>query len=711
MIVAGLTLCLPAAGEPLSLASVFADGMVLPQNREVPIWGKAKPGETVTLTFAGQRTQVVVNRDGSWQATLKPMKASADNRVLRVASEDYVLEVKDVLIGEVWLLAGQSNMDFALGASAGGNDLVNAITKAKSIRAYDPPKTTPGGARAWPLEICENLTPSNYLSAAQWIHNDPAALRGFSAVGGAFGKKLHEELDVPIGLIDVSVGGSTTESWLPRQSVLSDPDLAPLERDFLDTAMVQDFVHNRPRSHLGHWLREGSRGQKPEHPYRPGFLYEAGLSPIAPLPITGILWYQGESNAEDVETHNALFTKAIASWRELFGNESLPVYWVQLPELNRECWPEFREAQQQLSMSIPHTGIAVALGNGHPTDVHPRNKAPVGDRLARLALRRTYGKDLEDSGPVLTSAQRVGSSMQLQFDHVAGGLDLRLSGKDEPRRDRPTGFWIAGEDKAFFPSYFEEKKGNMLWLSHPDVPKPVAVRYAWEANVKPTLYNDEDLPAAPFRTDDWESVRIACVGDSITHGTGTRNPDSDSYPSQLSQMVGPLFDVRRFGVPGSSVVNGLIQPGTGWDRGYILQRAFDRSMIFEPDIVIINLGINDVVNEQFNVEAFVADYVALINAYRRLPSEPKVVIWGKLAPLFPGQAFYESPRLDLIQQALHKIVKQTGVESIDMYSPLVQAGDSFPDKLHPNASGAKLIAQQVRMKLKQLGLPVAGDNE
>lgn len=710
LVSACLMLCLPAASEDLSCAAVFADGMVLPRDREIMVWGEGTPGEVVTLQFAEQQTQAHVNQQGRWRAILKPIHASADNRVMRITSGDIAIEVKDVLVGEVWLLAGQSNMDFALESSIGGNDMIEAIADAKTIRIYDPPKTTPGGARAWPLETCKTLAPGNYFAPASWVKDDPVALRRISAVGGAFGLKLRKHLDVPIGLIDVSVGGSTIESWLPRASVLSDPELAPLERDFLDTVMVQDFVHSRPRSHLGHWLRDGSTGKTPEHPYRPGFLYEAGLRPIAPLPIAGILWYQGESNAEDVADHDTMFARAVDSWRALFRNESLPVYWVQLPELNREYWPEFRESQQRLSESLPHTGMAVAMGSGHPTDVHPRDKAPVGERLARIALNRTYGKDIEDSGPVLASFRRIGSSMQLQFDHVTGGLDLRLPGKGEPRRDRPTGFWIAGEDKIFVPAYFEEKQGNRLWLSHPEVSEPVAVRYAWEANVKPTLYNEEGLPAAPFRTDDWEPIRIACVGDSITHGTGTGNPDSESYPSQLSHMVGPHFDVRRFGVPGSSVVNGLIQPGTGWDRGYIRQRSFDRSVLFEPDIVIINLGINDVVNEDFNVESFVADYVALIHAYRRLPSKPRLVIWGKLAPLYPGQAYYQHPRLDMIQQSLDRVVEQAGVETIDMYTPLVQAGELFPDKIHPNAAGAKRIARQVCEKLRELGLPIAGDN-
>lgn len=707
-----LLLSLPAHGEPgLSLAPVFTNGMVLQRDRPALVWGRGKPSNVVTVQFAGQQVKAAIDEDGAWRAELKPMPASTDNRALRITSANETIEVKDVLVGEVWLLAGQSNMDFQLGSATGGAQYADKIAADPTIRLLDPPKQVPSGARAWPLEVCEQLTPASYFGRSEWARLDRQAAARFSAVGAVFGIRLSESLDVPIGLIDLSVGGSTTESWVPREAILNDPDLSPLEHQYLDTVMVQDFVHTRPRQHLANWLKADRPGSAPEHPYRAGFLYEAAIESVSPLPIAGVLWYQGESNAEDVAPHNKLFRLAVQSWRKAFASTTLPVLCVQLPELNREYWPEFREAQQQLAQSIEHTALAVSLGSGHPSDVHPRDKAPVGDRLARLALNRIYGQDIEDSGPVLNHARRVGAAMQLTFDHVTAGLDLRLPGNDEPRRDQPTAFWIAGEDKIFFPAYLAEKQGNTLWLNHPEVSEPAAVRYAWEANVKPTLYNGEELPAAPFRTDDWQPIRIACVGDSITHGTGTRNPDSESYPAQLSHLVGPLFDVRRFGVPGSSVVDGLIQQGTGWNRSYIRQRAFHRSMVFEPDVVIINLGINDVVKEHFNIDLFVADYLALINAYRGLASKPTVLIWGKLAPLFPGQAFYESPRLALIQKALDRVVEKTGVEVIDMHTPLIDAGQSFPDKIHPNAQGAKLIAEHTRDKLKKIKLPIAGESE
>ena len=682
--------------------------MVLPRDCVVPVWGHAKPGSSVRLQFADQETQATADHQGRWRVSLNPMPASAQNRVMRVTSDGAAIQLRDVLVGEVWLLAGQSNMDFSLSAAMRGHEIIEAMIKAKTIRVYDPPKTVGGGTQAWSMETCQNLTPSGYFGHGAWVRDDVDAINRFSAVGGAFGVKLNKSLGIPIGIIDVSVGGSPTQSWVPRDRVLADPDTATLELDFLDTFAVQDFVHMRPRAHLRHWLNSGSPGTKPEHPYRSGFMYEAGIRPIAPLPIAGILWYQGESNAEDIELHNKLFVKAVSAWRDEFQNDSLPIYWVQLPELNRACWPEFRDAQRRLTKSIPFTGMAVALGNGHPTDVHPRDKVPIGERLARLALHLKYGKEIEDSGPDLISSERVGASMRLRFEHAAGGLTLRLPGKDEPRIRRLSGFWIAGSDRVFRPATIEQQQGNVLTLTHPEVLEPVAVRYAWEANVKPTLYNKEGLPAGPFRTDDWQSIRVACVGDSITHGTGTLNPDSESYPAQLSELLGPLFDVRRFGVPGASVVNGLIQPGTGWDRGFINQRAFDRSVVFNPDVVIINLGINDVVNENFNIDIFLADYVGLINAYRRLPSKPKVVIWGRLAPLFERQQFYGHPRLGQIQLALNKVIEQTGVEMIDMYTPLMNAEKDFPDNLHPNHNGAVKIAEVTRSKLKLMNLPVAG---
>lgn len=689
-----------AKAEPtIKLPWVLSRGMVIQRGRPAPVWGEAEPGASVAVAFAGQTKETTADTSGAWRVDLDAMRASGEGRAMTITAGDERRVLEDVLVGEVWVCAGQSNMWWPLGSSVGGDAAAARVAGSPTLRLLDPQPTVGLGRSVWALDDALALTPGRYFAVGGWAGGDAGAAGRFSAVGAYFGLYLQERLGVPVGLIDVAVGGTPAEAWVPRGAILANPETADLETNFLGSSHAQDFVRDRPLVHLQRWDEAGRPGDTPEHPFRPGFMYEAGIAPLAGLPVAGVLWYQGESNAEDAHMHDALFTAAVASWREAFGRDDLPVYWAQLPELNREMWPEFRESQQRLAESIPHSGMAVTIGLGHPTDVHPRDKGPVGERLARLALDDVYGEAVADSGPVPTTAAPQVGSISLGFDH-ADGLELR------PHASGVTAFWVAGEDRRFARADAKIVSGELV-LTSEAVSAPVAVRYAWEANTVATLYNGEGLPAAPFRTDGWDTVRVACVGDSITFGSTIGNPTSDSYPSQLSRLVGPLFDVRNFGVPGSSVVNGLIQQRSGWDRGYISQMAYRRSAVFEPDIVVINLGINDVTNERFSVDEFVEDYVALIEAYRALPSGPTVIIWHKLAPLFPGQAFYEHPRLALIQQALDRVVEQTGVETLDMFTPFDGQADRFPDKIHPDAQGAGVIADVTCDKLESMGVPVA----
>jgi len=689
-----------AAPEPaLKLPWVLTSGMVVQRDRPIPVWGTADPGDTVSVAFAGQTAVTTADADGAWRVELDGMPASPWGRSMTIDA-GYVRRVlTDVLVGEVWVCAGQSNMWWPLSSSVGGDAAAARVAQSHTLRLLDPQPTVGLGGSVWPLDDALALTPERYFSVDGWSRGDTAAAGRFSAVGAYFGLYLQEHLDVPVGLIDVAVGGTPTEAWVPRAAILADDETADLEENFLGSVHAQDFVRDRPLVHLKHWDEAGRPGDTPEHPFRPGFMYEAGIAPLAGLPVAGVLWYQGESNAEDAEMHDALFTMAVASWRDALGRDDLPVFWAQLPDLNREMWPEFRESQQRLADTIPHTGMAVTIGLGHPTDVHPRDKGPVGERLARLALDDVYGLEVEDSGPTVTHAERERLQMTLTLDH-AEGLELRQN------ESGVTGLWIAKDNMRFARAEATIVDGKLV-VANDEVFMPVAVRYAWEANTPATLFDAAGLPAAPFRTDDWDTIRVACVGDSITFGSGIGNPTSDSYPSQLSRLVGPLFDVRNFGVPGASVVNGLLQQRTGWDRGYINQMAYQRSAVFGPDIVICNLGINDVTNERFSVDEFVEDYVALIESYRALPSEPTVIIWHKLAPLFPGQAFFENPRLALIQQALDRVVEQAGVETRDMFGPVEGESDRCPDKIHPDAQGAGVIADVTRDKLEAMGVPVA----
>jgi len=696
-----------AAPEPtIKLPWVLSSGMVIQRDQPAPVWGEADPGAEVEVEFAGQTEQTTADDEGAWRVEFDAMPASATGRDMTITVGDETRVLTDVLVGEVWVCAGQSNMWWPLGSSIGGDVAARTVADSPTLRLLDPQPTVGLGRSVWPLDDALALTPQRYFTVDGWSRGDAGAAGRFSAVGAYFGLYLQAHLDVPVGLIDVAVGGTPTEAWVPRDAILADPETADLEENFLGSAHAQDFVRDRPLVHLTKWDEAGRPGETPEHPFRPGFMYEAGIAPLAGLPIAGVLWYQGESNAEDADMHDAIFTAAVASWREAFGRDDLPVYWAQLPDLNREMWPEFRESQDRLTRSIPHTDMAVTIGLGHPTNVHPQDKGPVGERLARIALRRIYDQPIDCFFPSPVRVLNEGDQVTMVF--ISDDLEMRLP-EVADGTEVHTGFWIAGEDRIFRRMVDLHIQDNLMFAKHVDVSEPVAVRYAWEANTVATLFNGEGLPAAPFRTDDWDTIRIACVGDSITYGSGINNPTSNSYPSQLSRLVGPLFDVRNFGVPGSSVVSGLIQQRSGWDRGYSTQMAYQRSVVFGPDIVICNLGINDVTNEAFSVDEFVADYVALIESYRALPSEPTVIIWGKHTPLFPGQAFYEHPRLELIQEALDRVVEETGVETLDMYAPFEDSAERFPDKIHPDQQGAGIIADVTYEKLEAMGVPVALD--
>ena len=679
----------------LELSEVFSDHMVLQRDVAVPIWGKAEPYAEVVVAFAGQERETRSDAQGVWRVFLEPMSAESAGRLMSIRSGAESLELEDVLVGEVWLCAGQSNMAWPLERAAGGEREAAASQSLASIRLFDPQQTVPGGSKPWSMEQVQNLSTDNFYEYGGWTSCDEAHAGRFSAVGYYFGKKLQEGLGVPVGLIDIAVGGTPIQSWVPREQILDDEELSSLDEEFLDTERADLFINRRPGEHFKHWIDAGRPGPMPEHYYRPGFMYQAGVEPFTDFPIAGIIWYQGESNAEDSGMHHKLFTMAVKAWRATFGRPDLPVFWAQLPGHYRYAWPEFREGQAALT-ELGHTGMAVTIDVGDPEDIHPREKQPVGDRLARLALRRVYQVSVADSGPMLKTVEAVSDSLHLTFNHADGGLELRDSESGE------SGFWIAGIDRRFARASASLVEGKVV-LKSENVTNPVAVRYAWEAYPAVTLFNREGLPAAPFRSDDWPVIRVACVGDSITFGMGASSANIASYPAQLESKLGPLFDVRNYGVSGATVVDGFVM--RNWERAFSIQPSYRRSIFHEPDVVVINLGINDVHVDPFDADKFVSDYTGLINSYRELPSNPRIFIWGRLAPIFNGHRFYQHPRLKEIQQALDRVAETNDVAVIDMLSPLNDQAGHFPDRIHPDDTAAGIIAETVFDAFRHDGLP------
>ncbi|MEM8711402.1 MAG: sialate O-acetylesterase [Planctomycetota bacterium] len=498
-----------ASGE-VRLPWVFSDHMVLQRDRPIAVWGHAQPGAQVKVRFGKHTAAALADGAGAWRAELPPLAASAVGRELVISStlagqRASEIRLADVLVGEVWLCAGQSNMDFPLRQSTGGERALDELPPAGSLRLCNRIAALGGGPRRFTSEQVQSITPNGFYRGT-WHLPSRRWVASFSAVGFYFAERLGGDLEVPIGMIDVSVGGSTTEGWVPRERLLEDRALAPLARDFLATPLTHTFIRDRVYEHLADWVEAGRPASRPTHFFEPGFLYDSAIRGLAPFHLRGVLWCQGESNAHDPELADRLFRAMVDSWRQAWGQPALPFHFVQLPGMGRPTWPAFREMQAGW-LDIPHTGMVVTMDVGHPTDVHPRNKRPVGERLARVALAETYGAYLPSSGPRPIAVEPRGERLEITFD-VAGGPG---SGRPAKQAEQTAGglawadgregegFEVCGADRRFFPAS-AKIEGLRVILTSPDVPRPVHARYAW-APVPPWgLVNSAGLLAPPFRT-------------------------------------------------------------------------------------------------------------------------------------------------------------------------------------------------------------------
>ena len=486
LVVAAALAGLSAPEEPtLQLPWVFADHMVLQRDRAVPVWGQAPPGMEVVVAFADEKAKTRSGDDGKWRLELSPLAASSEGRTLRVKAGAKSIALDDLLVGEVLLCAGQSNMDFPLERATGGAE---AAASDPRLRLCDRNGTIGGQRRRLTAEQYVAIDPASYY-AGSWKECDAESAASFSAVGFFFGLELAAELDVPVGLIDVSVGGSSTEGWIPLEVLRSDPALAPLAKDYLASELSHPFIRERTLFQLGDWVDAGRPEPRPRHFFEPGFLFEAAIESLAPFAVRGVLWYQGESNAHLPALADSLFRELVRSWRQAWHDEALPVCFVQLPGMGRPTWPEFREVQAGW-LEIPHTAMAVAIDVGHPTDVHPRDKRPVGERLCLAASSSVYGRDVGAKGPICRGWRTDGPRLVIELDH-AKGLAW-VEGREGHALE------IAGADGRFRPAW-AQIVGESLVVEAVEVSEPVAVRYAWSPYPSCSLVNGAGLPAAPFR--------------------------------------------------------------------------------------------------------------------------------------------------------------------------------------------------------------------
>ena len=476
----------------LQVSPMFSDHMVLPREKPFAIRGKADAGESVQVTVDGAVYQAFADNRGRWGVEVAPHPAGTGS-VLRIETAKSSLVYRNVAFGDIWLCSGQSNMEFEVRQSSDAAPRPDA-----GLRLYDMKCNWRTDNVAWPASALDSVNHLQYFAPTRWMPASDAAIARFSAVGYAFGQMLRDSLQVPIGLICNAVGGSTTESWIDRETL--ETRYPAILRDWLHNDLIMEWARGRAEKNLSNRPAsvEGYGVVPTRHPYEPCYNFEAGILPLDHYPITGVIWYQGESNAERVEVHEELFPLLVDSWRNYFSvipseaKESLlPFYYVQLSSLNRPGWPIFRDSQRRLLESRPGLGMAVTSDLGDPTDVHYRQKWPVGERLALQALEKHYGHAVKADGPLAKEAARVGQDVYVDFYPQ----DALRSADGGPF----VGFEVQDAADGLFHPVAAEVSGGLVRLDCAAIRAPKAVRYAWQPYTRANLVNAAGVPASTFR--------------------------------------------------------------------------------------------------------------------------------------------------------------------------------------------------------------------
>ena len=481
------TLAAGTAGAEVRLPAILGEHMVV--QREVPLhlWGQAAPGEAVTASFRGQSRSAAADDLGRWSVFLPP--SAAGGPFTLVVSASNAIRLDDVWVGDVWLAAGQSNMEWTLDAAEGA---------ATEIPQADHPQI-----RFLRATRVTSRFPLADVATEGWKACTPETAPKISAVAYFFARHVREHHPVPVGLVDVSWGGAPLAAFTPLTTIASDAALQPAVLHWSRMADRHATTLLEIEKEKREIAAAAARGQEPPAPvWRPGLeawspagIYNAMIAPLTPHAIRGVIWYQGESDAspERAPVYRHLFQATIREWRRAWGVGDFPFLFVQLANWTAgpgNAWPELREAQRQ-TLSVANTGMAVTIDVGNPTDIHPRDKKTVGTRLALAARALAYGERVEHSGPLFRQAVPDGSALRVFFDH-AEGLATRGGAPVE-------GFEIAGPDGRYVPAE-GRIEGATVVVSNAAVPAPRAVRYGWADNPRVSLYNAAGLPASPFRS-------------------------------------------------------------------------------------------------------------------------------------------------------------------------------------------------------------------
>ena len=468
----------------LSLPAIYSDNMVIQQNKPFVVAGTADSGKEVVVSFGKQKIITKAAEDGSWKVMFTPMMADGEKYTIAVECGKEKIKFKNVVIGEVWLCSGQSNMAFMVKESSHKTQSLANI-KGKDIRLYDMKPRVFTDNIEWDSTSLAALNRHDYYVPTAWQLQDEENVSDFSAVAYHFGAMLADSLGVPVGLICNAVGGAPAESFIDRKTIEFNPTLVDILYNWRQNDMIQDWCRGRAAQNIAK-----STNKLQRHPYEPCYLYETGIAPIACYPIQGAIWYQGESNAHNVELHETIFPTLVDCWRRTWNNPEMPFYFVQLSSIKRPSWPHFRDSQRRMAGSIPFCDFAVSSDKGHPTDVHPKEKAPVGERLARLALNQTYGMEhVAQHGPTPVRAFSFRGKTVIEFSDA----NKLMTSDGTPLR----GLEIAGKTAGFTAVDFEKKatiKGNRIIIEG----EAHRIRYGWKPFTDANLVNEAGLPASTF---------------------------------------------------------------------------------------------------------------------------------------------------------------------------------------------------------------------
>ena len=452
------------------LPPFFNGNMVLQKGIPIPVWGWASPGEKVTVTFEKSVVSTRTAKNGKWRVSLPKMEYGGPYKM--TVKGKNLRTIENIMIGEVWVCSGQSNMEWKV---------VNTKNAEAEIAAANYPDI-----RLFTVKKRIAKVPQDNLEEGEWLVCSPKSVPDFSSVGYFFGKNLYEHLKVPIGLIHTSWGGTVAETWMSPEAITADPDFASMLDKLKETEL---------------------NTQKPNPNQFPTLLYNGMLNPIIPYGIKGAIWYQGESNASRAQQYKRVFPNMIKDWRTKWNQGSFPFLFVQLANFQKPAaepgesdWAELREAQTQ-TLSLEHTGMATIIDVGEANDIHPKDKQTVGYRLSLAARKAAYGEDLVYTGPTYKEMKVDGNKILITFSNVGKGL------KSNNKYGYVNGFTVAQKDGAFKWAKANIINQNTIEVSSLAVANPADVRYGWANNPDDlNLYNEEGLPANPFRTDQRKGI-------------------------------------------------------------------------------------------------------------------------------------------------------------------------------------------------------------